>query len=74
MVDRNVTHKLSKEETESYSGPVHYLSHHEVLKPDSLSTPCHNVFNASAKFQGQCISNYWAKAPDLLNNLLGVLL
>ena len=74
MVDRNVARKLSKEENETYSGPVHYLSHHEVLEPDSLSTPCRIVFNASTTFQGQCINDYWAKDPDLLYNLLEVFL
>lgn len=38
------------------------------------STPCHIVFNSSAKFQGLTLSNYWAKSPDLLNNMLGILL
>lgn len=32
------------------------------------------VFNASATFQGQHINDYWDKGPDLINNLLRVLL
>ena len=39
MVARDVARKLSKEELNSYKGPIHYISHHEVLKPDSKSTP-----------------------------------
>ena len=54
--------------------PVYYVSHHEVLKPESPSTPCRIIFNSSAKFQGQILKNYWAKVPGLLNNMLGVLL
>ena len=72
MVDRNIARKLPKEEIESYSGPVRYLSHDEVLKPDSLSAPCRIVFIASATFQGQCNNDYCVNGPDLLNNLLGV--
>ena len=39
MMQRTVARKLSKEEIEEYDGPVQYISHHEVLKKDSLSTP-----------------------------------
>ena len=35
--------------------------------------PCRSVFNSSAKFQGYTLNEYWAKGPDLLNNLLAVL-
>ena len=35
MVQRGVACKLTKEELINYKGPVHYISHHEVLKPDS---------------------------------------
>lgn len=35
---------------------------------------CRTVFNVSATFQGQHINDYWDKGPDLINNLLGVLL
>ena len=74
MVARDVARKLSKEELNSYKGPIHYLSHHEVLKPDSKSTPVRIVFNSSAKYMGHVLNKYWAKGPDLLNNLVGVLI
>ena len=34
MIDREVARKLSPEEVKSYSGPIFYLPHHEVKKPD----------------------------------------
>ena len=74
MVARDVARKLSKEELNSYKGPTHYISHHEVLKPDSKSTPVRIVFNSSAKYMGHVLNEYWANGPDLLNNLVGVLI
>lgn len=74
MVNRGVARKLTKTELRNYNGPIHYISHHEVLKPDSKSTPVRIVFNSSAKYMGHVLNEYWAKGPDLLNNILAVLL
>ena len=74
MFERNVARKLTDDEIRDYSGPVHYLPHHEVMKPDSQSTPCRIVFNSSAVFKGHVLNDYWAKGADLINSLLGVLL
>ena len=74
MVKRNAARKLSNNDMNDYDGPVFYISHHEVLKPESKSTPCRIVFNSSANFRGHVLNEYYAKGPDMLNNLLGVLL
>ena len=74
MVAREVARKLSKKELTLYKGLVHYIGHHDVLKPDSKSTPVRIVFNSSANYMGHILNEYWAKGPDLLNNLLGVLI
>ena len=74
MLTRNVARKLSKEELTNYKGPTHYIAHHEVLKPESKSTPVRIVFNSSANYMGHVLNEYWAKGPDLLNNLLGILI
>ena len=74
MIQRKVARKLTVSELEEYRGSIHYISNHEVLKPDSESTLCRIVFKSSAKFQGHTLNEYWAKGPDLLNNLLGVLI
>ena len=74
MVNRGVARKLTKTELRNNKGPIHYISHHEVLKPDSKSTPVRIVFNSSEKYMGHVLNEYWAKGPDLLNNILVVLL
>lgn len=45
-----------------------------MLKPASSSTPLRIVFNSSAKYMNVSLNEMWAKGPDILNSLLGVLL
>ena len=73
MEQKGFSRKLSNEEMETYDGPVHYISHHPVIRPDKKSTPVRIVFNASASFNGHRLNDYWEKGPDLLNDLFGVL-
>ena len=74
MNELGFSRKLSTKELETYTGPVHYVSHHKVLRPESKSTPLRIVFNSSAVYQGHKLNNYWMKGPDLLNDLFGVIL
>lgn len=73
MIIRNVCRKLSEKEMQFYNGPIHYVQHHEVHKPDSLSTPLRIVFNSSASYMGHILNDYWCKGPNILNNQLAVL-
>ena len=66
--------KLTDAELAEYTGPVHYISHHEVLRPDKKSTPIRIVFNSSSVYQGHRLNDYWLKGPDLLNSIFGVVL
>ena len=74
MVERGVARKLQLIEMLSYGGPVHYVSHHAVMKPKSRSTPRRIVFSSSANYHGHILNEYYAKGPNMLNSLLGVLL
>ena len=74
MSEMAFSRKLSKQELEEYKGPIHYISHHEVLRPESKSTPVRIVFNSSAIFRGHRLNDYWKEGPDLLNDLFGVVL
>ncbi len=74
MNNLGFSRKLSEEELKQYNGPVHYVSHHEVLRPESKSTPVRILFNSSAMYKGHKLNDYWMKGPDLLNDLFGVLL
>ena len=74
MVSREVARKLTLKELKEYKGPIHYISHHEVLKPESKSTPVRIVFNSNARYMGHALNDYWAKGPHLLNDLLGILI
>ena len=74
MVDSGVACKLSAWTFLTYDGFMFYLSHHEVFKPESTTTPCRIVFNSSTNFKGYVLNNYWVKGSDLLNNILGILI
>ena len=74
MLIRNVARILSAEEINNYCGPVFFLPHTDIAKPESESTPLRIVFDPSHSYKGVCINDYWAKGPDVLNNLIGVLL
>ena len=74
MLDRKVALQLSPEEIKNYGGPIFYVSHHAVTKPDSESTPNRIVFNSSAKFGKHVLNDYWGKGPDIMNNPLGIML
>ena len=74
MEEMNFSRKLSDEEIKEHKGPVYYIPHHAVLRPDSSSTPVRIVFNSSSMYQGHRLNDYWQKDPDLLNGLFGVIL
>ena len=69
---RNVARKLSEDDMQLYDGPVYSITHHEVLMTRSPSIPLRIVFNASAECMGQGLNEWWAKGPDVINNLCGV--
>ena len=73
MTEMQIARKLTKQELETYKGPVHYIAHHEIVRPEK-TTPIRIVFNSSASFQGHRLNDYWMKGPDLLNSLFGVTL
>ena len=74
MLNRGAAREISDEELSRYRGPIYYISHHAVLKPESKSTPCRIVFNSSAKYKGYALNDFFAKGPSLLNQLVGILL
>ena len=74
MISCGVARKVNSEELSEYNGPIHYIAHHAVLKSESKSTPCRIVFNSSANFHGHVLNEYFAKSPDIMNKLFGVLL
>ena len=67
---------LSKEEVQNYPGPVHFIAHHEVLKPSSNSTPCRIVANSALinRTCGKSLNSILMKGPNCLNSLVDVLI
>ena len=74
MEDLKFSRKITQEEERQYTGPVHYITHHAVVRPEKKSTPLRIVYNSSSSYKGHRLNDYWLKGPDLLNNLLGVIL
>jgi len=74
MEEMQFSRKLSSKEINQWKGPVHYVAHHAVIRPEKKSTPVRIVFNSSASYNGHTLNDYWFKGPDLLNNLFGVMM
>ena len=65
--------KLTATEASKSTEKTWYLPHHAVVhpnKPEKVRT----VFDAASKYQGQSLNSCLLTGPDLLNNLVGVLL
>ena len=74
LTEMNFSRKLTKEQMTAYKDPIHYISHHEVVRPEKKTTPIRIVFNSSASYKGHRLNDYWIKGPDLLDSLFGVIL
>ena len=55
MLERGVARKLTQKEMVEHKGPIHYITHHAVLKEDSATTPARIVFDCSANYKRPCI-------------------
>ena len=66
----NFPRKLfSEEEIKAHKGPVYYVAHHAVARPEKKSKPLRIALNSSAVYRDQCLNYCWMKGPDLLSNL-----
>ena len=51
MTEMQFARTLTKQELETHKGPVHYIAHYEIVKPE-MTTPIRIVFNSSTSLQG----------------------
>ena len=58
MTELNFARKLSEEEIKNHEDPVHYIAHHEMVRPEKKSTPVRIVFNSSASYEGHKLNDY----------------
>ena len=76
FIDRGALSKVSQEEIDTYKGPVSYVTHHGVAKPDSTTTPLRIVTNSSLRNRNAGLSpnDCMQEGPNSLASLLEVLL
>ena len=72
MLDRGVLVEIPQKELDEYEGPVNYVTHHVVFKPDSQSTPVRIVVNPSMTYKKVSLNECLMKGPNSLNNLFGI--
>jgi hypothetical protein len=73
LLNKGYAEIIPNNEVHRNDGAVWYLPHHPVLhdkKPDKVRI----VFDCSAKYAGSSLNDQVLKGPDLMNNLVGVLL
>ncbi len=66
--------KLTKAEIDACpNGRTWYCPHHPVFNPNKPGK-CRVVFDLSAEYKGVCLNDVLMRGPDLLTNLIGILL
>ena len=58
MTELNFARKLSEEEIKNHEGPVHYIAHREVERPEKNSTAVRIVYNSSASYEDHKLNDY----------------
>ena len=76
FIDRGAIVPLTQEEIDAYDGPVSYVAHHDVHKPDSSTTPLRVVTNTSLKNANTGLSpnQCMQEGPNALSSLLEVII
>ena len=69
MVSRKVVSEISAKDKAAYIGPVNYITHHEVYKPGSISTPICLVSNSSFKNGNTNLNDICVKGPNTLADI-----
>ena len=69
MIKRGVVSEITEEEKKIYKGPVNYITHHEVYKPGSTSTPVRLVSNSSFKNGDSNLNDCLVKGPNTLADI-----
>lgn len=71
-VEKGYACKLTPEETKVRSNKTWYLPHHPVLNPHKPGK-VRAVFDAASTFAGTSLNDKLLQGPDLINNLVGIL-
>jgi len=76
FVERNAISLMTQDEMDNYSGPVSYVTHLPVFKPESTTTPLRVVTNTSFVNANAKLSpnGCMQEGPNALANLLEVLI
>jgi hypothetical protein len=72
MLDNKFMEQVPKEEIVTQPGKVWYLTHHGIYHKQKGKLRV--VFNCSLKYAGTALNDQLLQGPDLVNNLVGVLL
>lgn len=72
-VEKGYARKLTDEETKIRSNKTWYLPHHPVLNPHKPGK-VRVVFDAASTFEGTSLNDQLLHGPDLINNLVGILM
>ena len=72
-IRKGYSRKMSPEEVNRTSEKTRYLPHHPVFNPNKPGK-IRVVFDAASKHEGVSLNSRLLSAPDLLNNLTGVLM
>ncbi|KRY46182.1 hypothetical protein T03_13469 [Trichinella britovi] len=60
------------DEKDGIPGKTWYLPHHAVYRDDKMTTRCRIVFDASAKYHGTSLNDFFEAGPPLQNQILDI--